>query len=114
MELEHWKNQIFSNVKEEIQRFLGDDNSNKMLKKLRESGNKYYSVCKISGKKIKADNICGSEITFIKVISPRDIMKFDSYEELSKKYGRVFVSSFFDSEDEQKTYPKYYELIIRT
>lgn len=114
MELELWKNQIFSNAKEEIQRFLGDDNSNKLLKKLRESGNKYYSVCKISGKKIKVGNIYGSEITFIKVISPRDIMKFDSYEELSKKYGRVFVSSFFDSEDEQKIYPKYYELIIRT
>jgi hypothetical protein len=114
MELELWKKQVFSGAKEEIQSFLNDENSASKLKTLKESGKKYYSVCKIEGKKIKVQKFLRSEITYVKIISARDIMKFDSYEELSKKYGRVFVASVFDSKDTKEINPKYYELIIRT
>jgi hypothetical protein len=125
LELKKWKEEVLLATKSDIKKFLEDENFDFLLKSLKNQGNKWYTVCLIKAIKReiikipypfyeKKKNVFVTSEIYTKIITVRDVLKLSEYEELSNKYGRVFVASIMDPGDEQKRYPIYYALIIRT
>ena len=123
--LTDWKRKTLLNASNQMMSFRNNENSEQLLKFIKSEKRRWYTICFIGSqskmvKKIpipyysrERNLIVDSEI-YIQTISAREVMRLDEYEELSKKYGRVFVASVMDPGDETKVHPTYYALIIRT
>lgn len=120
-----WKEKTLELVETEIKKFRLDPHSFYLLKSLKKDGKPWYTVYIIPSMKkeymyfkkpfLKEDSneiIIG--IIEQENILPKDLLKLKEYNELVKVFGRVFVSASYDSADQEKRYPIYLSLIIRT
>jgi hypothetical protein len=119
------KKKTLNNAENDIKIFLKNKNIEKLLAHYKHQGKKWFTVCLIKAieKEVhpipnpyldKVKNIPIDSELYVQSVSAKDIMKLDSYEELSKKYGKVFVASVMDPSEESKTEPIYFALIVRT
>src|SRR3989339_130233 len=119
------KKKTLQEAEKNIKDFINSKYANELLSVSKKQGRKWLTVCLIKavGKQVEKipypyfdinkKILIDSEL-YLQTISAREIMKLGQYEELSKKYGRVFVASIMDPSEEFKTHPIYFALIIKT
>ena len=123
--LVEWKQTTLEFIEEELKKFRLDPNSYILLKSLKKDGKSWYTVFTISSMKKEyiyfSDSFLESDSDEVIIgvieqenILPKDLLKLQEYNELSKIFGRVFVSATYDITDQEKRYPTYLSVVIRT
>jgi len=118
------KKKKLQEAEKQINDFIESKYAGELFSVLKKQGRKWFTVCLIKAVDKQVEKIpypyfeeskkmlIDSEL-YLQTISAREIMKLSQYEELSKKYGRVFVASIMDPGEEFKTQPIYFALIIK-
>lgn len=123
--LAKWKQKTLKLIGKGVKKFRQDPNSFILLKSLKKDGKSWYTVMTATSMKKEYTYFknyfleSNSEEVIIGVIEqenilPKDLLKLKEYNELSKIFGRVFVSATYDVSDQEKRYPTYLSLVIRT